>query len=119
MENLYAKAKALEAEGLTTFIYSGSYAVPAVTLTGSLLRDIVYIDKVIGAGELAVSDHRSSNPGPQELVRLASDVQLGGLLAEKAGVVHLHVGDGKAGLSPLRKALEASDLPAEMSFRRI
>ncbi len=114
MENLYAKAKALEAEGLTAFMYSGSYAMPPVTLTGSLLRDIVYIDKVIGAGEIAVSDHRSSNPGAQELIQLASDVHLGGLLAGKAGIVHLHVGDGKAGLTPLMEALDESDLPAEM-----
>jgi beta-aspartyl-dipeptidase (metallo-type) len=114
MENLYAKAKALEAEDLTTFIYSGSYAVPPATLTGSLLRDIVYIDKVIGAGEIAVSDHRSSNPGAKELLKLAAEAHLGGLLAGKAGLVHLHFGDGKAGLSPLMKALDESDLPLEM-----
>lgn len=114
MENLYAKANALEAEGLTTFIYSGSYAYPPVTLTGSLFRDIVYIDKVIGAGEIAVSDHRSSNPGAAELIKLASGVHLGGLLAGKAGLVHLHFGDGKGGLSPLREALDTSDLPAEL-----
>lgn len=114
MENLYAKAKALEAAGVTVFIYSGSYAVPPVTLMGSLLRDMAYIDKVIGAGEIAVSDHRSSNPGAKELVALASEVHLGGLIAGKAGVVHLHIGDGKNGLSPLVEAVAASDLPAEM-----
>jgi beta-aspartyl-dipeptidase (metallo-type) len=114
MENLYAKAKALEADGLTSFIYSGSYTIPTVTLTGSLLRDIVYIDPVIGAGELAISDHRSSNPDAKDLVRLASDVHLGGLIAGKAGVVHLHVGDGKGGLSPLKDALAQSDLPPDM-----
>jgi beta-aspartyl-dipeptidase (metallo-type) len=114
MENLYAKARTLEAAGLTTYIYSGSYSLPPVTLMNSTLRDIVYIDKVIGAGEIALSDHRSSNPDSKELIKLASDVHLGGLIAGKAGIVHLHIGDGKGGLSILREVLAQSDLPAEM-----
>ena len=114
MENLYAKAKSLEAAGLSTYLYSGSYALPPVTLTGSVDRDMVLIDKVIGAGEIAISDHRSSNPDAGELARLASRVRLGGLLSGKAGVVHLHVGDGRRGLSVLKEVLQTSDLPAEM-----
>jgi beta-aspartyl-dipeptidase (metallo-type) len=85
MEALYAKAKALEAEGLTTYIYSGSYSLPPVTLTGSLLKDMTLIDKVVGAGEIALSDHRSSNPDARALAALAAEVHLGGLLAGKAG----------------------------------
>ena len=85
-----------------------------MTLTGGILRDIVYIDKVIGAGEIAISDLRSSCPGAAAVIKLAAEVHLGGLLAGKKGVVHLHVGDGKGGLSPLTEALEQSDLPAEM-----
>ena len=114
MEALYAKAKGLETEGLTTYLYSGSYAVPPVTLTGSLTRDLVLIDKVLGAGELAISDHRSSNPDARTLAGLAAQVRLGALLSGKAGVVHLHVGDGRGGLSILRQVLRGTDLPAEM-----
>ncbi len=113
MENLLAKSRALEAEGLTTFIYSGSYTIPPVTLTGSMLRDMVLIDKVIGAGEIAISDHRSSGPSVQDLIKLSSDVHLGGLIAGKAGVVHVHVGDGKGGLSWLIDVVNQSDLPIE------
>lgn len=113
MEGLYAKAKALDQQGLTTFIYSGSYAVPPVTLTGSIKKDLVLIDKVIGAGEIAISDHRSTQPDCRELMKLAADVHLGGLLSGKAGVVHLHVGDGKGGLSLLQEVLRNSDLPME------
>lgn len=111
---LYAKAKALEIQGLTTLIYSGSYSLPAITLTGSMTRDLALVDKVIGAGEIAVSDHRSSNPDARELIRLASQVHLGGLLSKKAGIMQLHFGDGKAGLKPLTDMLEQSDLPVEM-----
>lgn len=111
MAGLYAKAKALEAQGLTTYIYSGSYAVPPVTLTGSLISDIVLVDKVIGAGEIAVSDHRSSNPDSKILTGIAGDAHLGGLLAGKAGVLHLHVGDGKKGLRVIEEMIRDSDLP--------
>ena len=78
------------------------------------MRDITYIDKVIGAGEIAISDHRSVNPDAKDLIHIAAQVHLGGLLAGKKGVVHLHVGDGKGGLTPLTEALAQSDLQAEI-----
>jgi hypothetical protein len=34
-------------------------------LTGSLVRDMQLIQEVIGAGEIAISDHRSSWPSTQ------------------------------------------------------
>ena len=113
LECLYAKAKALEAQGITTYLYAGSYSLPAVTFTGSLMRDLVLIDKVIGAGEIAISDHRSSQPDTRQLLQLASEVHLGGMLGGKAGVVHLHVGDGREGLGPLLALEEQSDLPKD------
>ncbi len=113
LETLYAKAKALEAQNITAYLYSGSYTVPPVTFTGNITRDLVLIDMVIGAGEIAVSDYRSSCPTLPELLRLASNTYLGGMLGKKAGVVHFHIGDGKDGLAPLKKILEQSDLPKE------
>lgn len=112
--DLYAKAKALEAAGITTYLYSGSYAVPPVTFTGDIVKDLVLIDKVVGAGEIALSDHRSSHPSLSAMLRLASGVHLGGLLGGKAGILHLHMGDGKEGLGPLIATIEHSDLPMEM-----
>jgi beta-aspartyl-dipeptidase (metallo-type) len=113
MEGLYAKAKALEAQGITAYIYSGSYALPPATLTGSLTRDLLLIDKVIGAGEIAISDHRSSQSSFHKLAKLASEAHIGGLLSNKAGVVHFHVGEGRAGLEPLFELLEKTELPIE------
>jgi beta-aspartyl-dipeptidase (metallo-type) len=114
LEALYAKAGALEAAGITSYIYSGSYAVPPLTFTGNLSKDLVLIDKVIGAGEIAISDHRSSQPPLNALLSLASQSHLGGLIGGKAGVVHFHVGDGKSGLAPLLQIIEQSDLPVSM-----
>ena len=70
------------------------------------------IDLVLGVGELAISDHRSSQPTLDELLRIAGDAHVGGLMSGKAGIVHLHVGDGPRGLEPVREALERSELPA-------
>jgi len=111
---LYAKAKALEEQGISTYVYAGSYAMPPVTFTGSMTKDLVLIDKVIGAGEIAISDHRSSHPTLTDMIRLACDVHLGGMLGGKAGVLHIHVGDGRGGLSLLFEMMERSDLPIHM-----
>lgn len=111
---LLAKARGLESEGITTFIYTGSYGSPTETLTGRVLSDMVLLDKVIGAGEIAISDYRSYHPTLQDLRNLASEVLAGGMLGDKAGVLHLHVGDGKEGLNPLLELIEQSDFPPEM-----
>lgn len=106
MAGLLARAKALKEEGLTAYIYSGGYNVPPTTLTGSLRQDILYIDEVIGAGEIAISDVRATEPSADELARLVSDAYIGGLLSGKAGVTHFHVGDGRRRLKLLRTLLD-------------
>lgn len=108
---LYAKAKALEEEGITAFILTGAYRVPTATFTGDVMKDLVLIDPVVGAGEIAVSDHRSAQPTLDELRRLVADTRVGGILAGKAGVVNLHLGDGEAGLGPVRALMEGTELP--------
>jgi beta-aspartyl-dipeptidase (metallo-type) len=112
MPGLLAKALGLEEEGLSTFLWSGSYGVPLRTLCGSVEEDLLCIEKVIGAGEVAISDHRSSQPTFEALARLAGDVRRGGLLSGKAGVLNLHLGDGAAGLGLLRRLLLETELPA-------
>ena len=94
--------------------YTGGYHLPPATLTGSVRGDIAFIDCLIGVGELAISDHRSSQPTLDELLRLASEAHVGGLMTGKAGIVHLHLGDGPRGLELVRQALDASELPARV-----
>ncbi len=111
MTSLLAKARALEIEGLSTYIFAGSYDVPVRTLTGSVRSDLVLVDKVIGAGEIAVSDHRSSQPTFEEIARLAAECRVGGLLGGKAGVLHLHLGDGRRGLEYLFRLVRETEIP--------
>ncbi len=112
--SLLAKARALELDGMSTVIYTGSYGLPTDTLTGKVLHDIAFVDKVVGAGEVAISDYRSSHPSLEMLRELAWEVKLGGMIGGKAGILHLHVGDGKKGLAPLIELIEESNFPMSM-----
>lgn len=109
---LVASIHALREQGLNAWGYSGGYHLPPTTLTGSVRGDIVFVDALIGVGEVAISDHRSSQPTLDELLRLASEAHVAGLMTGKAGIVHLHLGDGQRGLDLVRQALEQSELPA-------
>jgi len=109
--NLLARVRALREEGLSAWCWTGGYHLPPTTLTGSVRSDIVNIDCIIGLGELAISDHRSSQPGFDELARLASEVHVAGLISRKAGVLHLHLGDGPRGLELVRRLLDETELP--------
>jgi beta-aspartyl-dipeptidase (metallo-type) len=112
MASLLAKARALEVEGLNCFLLSGSYEIPVRTLTGSVRSDLVLIEKIVGAGEIAVSDHRSSQPTFEEIAKLAAECRVGGLLGGKAGILVLHLGDGPRGLEPLRRLRAETEIPA-------
>lgn len=100
----------LRAQGLSAWNWTAGYHLPPVTLTGSVRGDIAHIECIIGV-KTAISDHRSSQPTRDELLRLASEAHVGGLMTGKAGLVHLHVGDGARGLEPIREALASSELP--------
>lgn len=111
MSNLIAKAKGLEEEGITTYLYTGSYQVPVRTITGSIMDDIILFDRVIGTGEIAISDHRSSQPTKEEFAKIVADTRVGGILSAKAGVVNIHLGNGKRKLDYLRYVLEKTEIP--------
>jgi beta-aspartyl-dipeptidase (metallo-type) len=110
VENLVAKAKALNEEGITSYALTGSYGYPSVTLTDSVKKDITYINEIIGV-KIAISDHRAPSTTKEELARLASDARVAGMLSGKAGVVVTHMGEGKGRLKPIRDVLENWDLP--------
>ena len=108
---LLAHVYALREQGLSAWAWTGGYHLPLATLTGSVRGDIALVEPLIGVGELAISDHRSSQPSLDELLRIASEAHVAGLMSGKAGIVHLHLGDGPRGLELVRRALDASELP--------
>ena len=115
VENLLAKVKALREEGITAFCLTGSYGWPSVTVTGDVKKDIVFISEVPGL-KLAVSDHRAPHISVDELIRVASDVRVAGMLSGKPGIITLHMGDDPRGLEPVFQALERTSIPIK-TFR--
>lgn len=111
MTNLIAKTKGLKKEGISAYCLTGSYEIPTRSLMGSITDDIILIEEIIGAGELAISDHRSSHPSLNELRHIFSETRRGGILAGKSGIINLHLGDDKKGLTPLKNILESTSLP--------
>ena len=110
LESLLAKARGLENEGISAWIYTGAYALPSPTMTGSVHSDIVLIDKVIGV-KVAMSDHRSSQPSKEDIARLGAAARVAGMLSGKAGVVHIHMGDGNRKLDWLFAIVAETELP--------
>lgn len=110
VESVLMKTKALRAEGVSAYMYTGSYQVPTPTITGDVGRDIALIEEVIGVGEVAISDHRSSVPSTAELIRIAEHARVGGMLGGKVGIVNLHMGDAKNPFKPIYEAVANSEL---------
>jgi beta-aspartyl-dipeptidase (metallo-type) len=116
MAGLLAKVKALKEEGLNAYLWTGGYNVPPSSIMASVREDIMYLDEVIGAGEIAISDLRAMDPSPQDLARVVTDCYVGGMLAGKSKRAHFHVGDRDTRLQPLRDLLESFHVQPEWLY---
>jgi beta-aspartyl-dipeptidase (metallo-type) len=110
------KVKALRAEGVSAWMYTGAYQVPTPSITGDFARDIALIEEVIGVGEVAISDHRSSVPTIDELIRIAAHARVAGMISGSAGIVNIHLGDAKDPFRPIYQAVEKSELTFRQFF---
>lgn len=110
VEALLTKTKALNNEGITAYCLTSAYCYPPVTLMGSVMRDIVMLNEVLGC-KLAIADNRGSHPTRDELIRLVSDVRVAGLVGGKPGVLHMHLGTDPAGIEPIMDIVRTTDIP--------
>lgn len=110
VESVLMKAKALKKEGISCWIYTGAYQVPTPTMLGDVAKDIALIEEIIGVGEIAVSDHRSSGPTVDELIKLAGHARVGGMLGGKAGIVNFHMGDAQNPFGILYEITKRSEI---------
>jgi beta-aspartyl-dipeptidase (metallo-type) len=110
LESVLMKVKGLRQQGVSAWMYTGSYQLPTPTLMGDVGKDIALIEEVIGVGEIAVSDHRSSGPTTNELVRIAAHARVGGMLGGKCGIVTVHMGDAQSPFKPIYEAVAVSEL---------
>lgn len=110
LNGLYAKVKALELEGITAYMLTSYFGLPPLTFTGSVLEDMILIDKVIGC-KVAISDPRSSFPTENELLKLLREVHVGGLTSGKGGILHVHLGGLDSGMGILTDLVKKYDSP--------
>ncbi len=110
IEGVLMKAKGLRQLGVSAWIYTGSYQVPTPTILGDVGKDIAMIDEIIGVGEVAISDHRSSCPSVRELARIGEHARVGGMLGGKAGIVNLHMGDARNPFKILYEVANSTEL---------
>ena len=113
IENLLAKTKALNEEGISAYCLTGGYKFPSVTLTDSIEKDIAFISEIIGL-KLAISDHRGSSITYDELKRTATKVRLASMMSNKQGYIHLHIGRDPSGLDMIFKLLNELSLPISL-----
>jgi beta-aspartyl-dipeptidase (metallo-type) len=114
VDSVLMKVKSIKAKGMSAWMYTGAYQVPPPTITGDVGRDIALIEEVIGVGEVAVSDHRSSVPTLSELTRIVAHARVAGMLGGKAGIVNMHMGDAHDPFRPIHDVVENS----EMGYRQ-
>jgi len=89
---LLAKVRALTAEGISGWMYTSNYALPPSLLSNSIRDDLFLVPEVLGV-KIAHGDHRSSFPTIDEMLRILSDIRVGGMISGKVGVLHIHMGD--------------------------
>lgn len=111
MAALISKVKGLKEQGISAYAYTGSYQVPVRTLTDNLIKDIMMVDEIIGVGEVAISDHRSSQPTFDEFARICADIRVGGILSGKAGVINVHLGDSPRCMDLIDQVIAETEIP--------
>lgn len=113
IRGLLAKVYSLEEEGITAYCYTGSYDIPVITAMKDIKSDIVLLNKVIGVGEVAISDHRSSQPTYEQFINVIANARVGGILSNKSGIVNIHLGDGPKKLEYLFRMKNDGEIPLE------
>lgn len=114
VDSVLMKVKSIKAKGMSAWMYTGAYQVPPPSITGDIARDIALIDEVIGVGEVAISDHRSSVPSFSELAKLTAHARVAGMIGGKAGILNMHMGDAKNPFQPLHEIVANT----EMGYRQ-
>ncbi len=116
MTSLFGSVRAFREAGISAYAFTGGYEIPPQTITGNVRSDIIFIDEIIGAGKIAISDRRAPEPTPDALARVVIDAYVGGFMTHKAGVTRVHVGEGRRRLKTLREMCEHHEIQYECLY---
>lgn len=108
---LLGKVRGLQTEGISGWMYTSNYALPPSLMSGSIRDDIFLVPEVLGV-KIAHSDHRCSFPTLDEMMRILSDVRVGGMIAGKVGVLHIHMGELPGGFAAFNEIVDRG-IPAK------
>lgn len=108
--HLVCKCRSLQERGLNVYIVFGGFGLPPRTITGDIRDDMFLIPELLGVGEPAVSDQRSSQTPVSYLQQLVSEVHVGGRLTGKQGIVQFHLGDAPSGTEPLKEIVKVAPM---------
>jgi beta-aspartyl-dipeptidase (metallo-type) len=109
---LLMRAAAASEEGISAYVYTGGWRNPVPTLTGDPQADVAYIDRVLGI-KVAIAEPSAPPFSAADLAHLAHAAVVGGRLAGKQAVLHVHIGDRPEGLELLREAVQSTGLPTD------
>lgn len=110
IKSLYGKVQSLRQEGFSSYMFTGYYGLDSTTITDSVQNDMVFIEPVLGL-KIAISDIRSSFPTALELARKLRAVWTGGLLSQKKGIMHVHLGPLESKMDILFELVENYHFP--------
>jgi beta-aspartyl-dipeptidase (metallo-type) len=100
----------LESEGISAYMFTGYYGIEPTYITNTIQDDMIFIDKVLGC-KIAITDIRSSYPTELELLRMLRQITVGGMIANKKGILHIHLGNLKPKMDILFKLVEEHEFP--------
>jgi beta-aspartyl-dipeptidase (metallo-type) len=116
MSAMLAGVKAFKEAGVSGYAYTGGYEIPPRSLTESARTDILYVEEIIGTGEVAIADRRAPEPSADTFAKIIIDSYVAGLLSNKAGVTRVHVGDGRRRLQTIRDVFERHEIKHESLY---
>ena len=96
LKALLVKTLALNEQGISAYMMSGSYNLPSLTVTGSVEEDLVLLEKVIGV-KLSLGESLGNWPTFEHIKNLLAECLRGGKLGGKAGFLQVHLGEGGNG----------------------
>ena len=110
MLDLVRRARDFERLGVTTYLYTGSFNIPSPTLTGSVRRDLITVDRVLGV-KFAIAEVMASLSSVREMAEVAKDAYLGGMIAGKKGITHIHIGKKPSRMEALFELIPMTEFP--------
>src|SRR5688572_6043178 len=110
MPQLFACVQTFREAKISTYAYTSRYELPPRTLTSSLREDILYVDEIIGTGEMAIADHKAPEPAADDLTKVVIDSYVARFLSKKASMTQIHINKKKKQLQTIHNITKIHEI---------